>query len=90
MFLKFLQILQESLFNKVAVLRASNFIKKASDTSAFSVRFAKFLNTTILKNICERLLPNLFKNELQHSCFPVNLVNNSITTILRALTNGWF
>ena len=55
MFLKISQISQESLFNKVAALRVCNFIKKASDTSAF-------LRTTILKNICERLLLNLFKN----------------------------
>ena len=35
MFLKILQISQESLFIKVAALRACNFIKKASDTGAF-------------------------------------------------------
>ena len=34
-FLKIFQISQESLFNKAAVLRTCNFIKKASDTSPF-------------------------------------------------------
>ena len=34
-FLKISQVSQESLFNKVAVLSAFNFIKKDSDTGAF-------------------------------------------------------
>ena len=43
-----------------------------------------FLRTTILKNICERLLLNLFKNRLQHRCFPVNFVNYSKSSILKS------
>ena len=48
----------ESLFNKVAGLKAWNFIKNRLQHSCFPVKFAKFLRTPILKNICERLLLN--------------------------------
>ena len=48
----------ESAFNKDAVLRPCNFIKEDSDTSV-SEKFANFLKTIILKNICERLLLNI-------------------------------
>ena len=46
----------KSLFNKVAGPEACNFIKKKLQHRCFSVKFAKFLRTPILKNICERLL----------------------------------
>ena len=46
----------ESRFNKVADLKARNFIKKRLQHSCFSVNIAKFLGTTILKSICEWLL----------------------------------
>ena len=39
MFLKVSQVSQESIFNKVAVLRACNFTKKDSDTGALIVLF---------------------------------------------------
>ena len=61
-FLKMSQILQEktpvleSLLNKVACLQAWNFIKKGLQHWCFHVKFAKFLRTPILKNICQRLL----------------------------------
>ena len=45
-----------SLFNKFAVLQACNFIKQRPQHRCFPVRFAKFLRTPILKNICKRLL----------------------------------
>ena len=44
----------ESLFNKVAGLRACNFIKKRLQHRCFPVKFANLLRTLILKNICER------------------------------------
>ena len=47
----------ESLFNKVAGLRACCFIKKRLQHICLSVKFAKFLRTPVLKNSCERLLP---------------------------------
>ena len=46
----------ESLFNKVPGLRTCNFIKKRLQHWCFHVKFAKFLRTSILKNIFERLL----------------------------------
>ena len=46
----------ESLFNKVAILKANDFIKKRLKHKCFPVNIAKFLRTLILKNICERLL----------------------------------
>ena len=45
-----------SLFNKVAGLRACNFIKKRFQHRCFPVNIAKFLRTPISKNFCERLL----------------------------------
>ena len=46
----------ESLFNKVEGLQARNFIKKRLQHNCFLENNAKFLKTTILKSICERLL----------------------------------
>ena len=55
----------ESLLNKVPGLKACNFIEKKLQHRCFPMKFAKFLRTTILKNICERLLfllhANLYK-----------------------------
>ena len=48
----------ESLFNKVADLKACKFIKNRLQHRCFPVKFAKFLRTPILKNIYERLLVN--------------------------------
>ena len=81
-FLKISQISEESLFNKVAVLRACSFIKKSLRHRCFPVKFAKFLRTTILKNIW--LLLNSFKNRLQHRCFPGNFVNYSRISTLKS------
>ena len=48
-----------SLFNKVANVKACNFIKEILQHMCFSVSIAKSLRTLILKNICERLLLNV-------------------------------
>ena len=48
----------ESLFNKVAGLKACNFIKNRLQRRCFPAKLAKFLRTIVLKNICERLLLN--------------------------------
>ena len=50
----------ESPFNKAVVLRTCNFIKKILQHRCFPMEFAKILKKSILKNICERLLLNLF------------------------------
>ena len=44
----------ESLFNKVEP-KVYNFIKRRLQYSCFHVKFAKFLRTLILKNICVQL-----------------------------------
>ena len=44
-----------SLFNNAAGLQAWDFIKKILQHWCFPTKFAKFLRTPILKNICERL-----------------------------------
>ena len=49
----------ESLFNKVAVLRACNFVKEDSN----------FLKTIILKNIFERLFLNIIKKDSNTGVF---------------------
>ena len=46
----------ESLFNKVAGLRPPALLKKRHQHSSFPMNFSKFFRTSILKNICERLL----------------------------------
>ena len=46
----------ESLFDKVEGLQPCNFFKKRLQHRCFPVKFAKFLRTPILKNICKRPL----------------------------------
>ena len=45
----------ESIFNNISGLQSCNFIKKRLQHRCFPIKFAKFLRTPILKNICERL-----------------------------------
>ena len=60
----------EFRFNKSAVLRACNFVKKNNDTGrCFSGTFAEFIRTTILKNICERLPLNFIQEETPTKVF---------------------
>ena len=49
----------QSLFNKVAELRAFSFIKKKFQRSCFTMKFAKFLGPPTFENICEQLLLDL-------------------------------
>ena len=58
----------ESLFNSVGGLQVCNFTKKILQHLCFPMKFAKFLRTPVLKNICERLL--LFVS-------PQNTITNS-------------
>ena len=53
----------EAIINKGAGLQASNFIKQRLQHSYFPVKFAKFLRTPILKNICERILLQFFSHD---------------------------
>ena len=58
----------QSLFNKVAAIQACNFIKKRLQRRYFAVNITKFLRTSTLKNICERLfLHNKFRR-LSSAC----------------------
>ena len=66
--------LLESLFNKVSVLRAYNFIKKRLQHKCFSVKIGKFLTAPILENICKRLLMG-------------NILQNYIFFVRKILTN---
>ena len=58
----------DSLFNKVAGLQLSNFIKGRLQHRCFPANKAKFLRTPILKNICEwpLLLIVIFSQENNH------------------------
>ena len=49
-----------SCFNKNAGLQVCNFIKTRLQHSCFLDNAVKFLNTGILKNVCERLLLRVF------------------------------
>ena len=46
--------------------RPASFLKKEIPTQVFPVDIAKFLRLPILKNICERLLPDYFNGSLTH------------------------
>ena len=47
-----------------------NFIKKRLQPRCFPVKFSKFLRTTILRNICERLLLSFLEfKQLNHNVF---------------------
>ena len=46
----------ESLFNKAAGLQVCNFIKKWLQHRCFPKKFANFLRTPVLKNICEQVI----------------------------------
>ena len=59
----------ESVFNKVADVRARNFITMKLQHRCFPVKFAKLLRIPILKNICERLLLYLHYNSHDHFHF---------------------
>ena len=63
----------ESLFDKVAALQPSNFIKERLQHRCFPVNIAKFLTTPILKNICELLLLLIVifsrENKYMQPCF---------------------
>ena len=56
----------ESLFKKVAGLKARNFIKKRHQHRCFPVNIAEFLRVPIPKNICERLLFDCFNGSMLH------------------------
>ena len=51
----------QSLFNKDAGVKAWNCIKKRLQHSCFTVNIPKLIRVSILKNICEQLLLNLYK-----------------------------
>ena len=80
----------ESLFNKAAVPRTCNFIKEDSDTGAslwnlqiFRIyKFSEQLFWRTSMNVC---FWTLFKERLQHRCFPVNFVNYSRRPILKSI-----
>ena len=56
----------ESLFKKVAGLKACNFIKKRPEHRCFPVNIAKFLILLNSKNNCERLLFDFYNGSLLH------------------------
>ena len=58
--------MSESVFNKVAGLRACNFVKKKFQHRYFPVKFAKFLRTPILNNIWGQLLLYFHYNPHHH------------------------
>ena len=69
-------------------LQASNFTKKRLQQRSFSVNFAKFLRTPILKNICERLLL-LTERIISHSSkHHLSKLNNSFYFFLKKGSPG--
>ena len=79
----------ESLFNKVAVLRACNFIKEGSDT-ILSCEICKLSKNNYFEEHLWMSSSKL-KKRLQRRFFPVHFVNYSRTPIIcRGFMNGWF
>ena len=56
----------ESLFKKVAGLKARNFIKKRPQNRYFPANIAKFSRLPISRNICEQLLFDCFNGSMLH------------------------
>ena len=82
-FLKISQYSQENtvlefLFNKVAGLQGCNFIEKKFHHRCFQVRFAKFLKTPILKNICKQLLLTMLAHSTQSSQCGPNMADTAL------------
>ena len=57
------KLVLESLFNKFAGLQAGNFTAKRLQHRCFPVSIPKFWKTSILKDICERLLLNFIDSK---------------------------
>ena len=73
----------EFLFNKIASVQGCNFFKKKLHHRCFKVKFAKFLRTLILKNICKGLLLTMLAHSPQSSqCCP----NTAETTLHKNFT----
>ena len=66
----------ESLFNKIAGLKACNFIKKRLQHKGFPMNFRKFTKTPILENTSDGCCLKESVKELtsQKSCRPVILI----------------
>ena len=78
----------ESLFNKVASLKACNFIKKIlQHNRCFAVKFAKFLLTPIFKSIYERLL--LFLYYIFMGLTIVKVKSSRPEVFLKISQNSW-
>ena len=62
----------ESLLIKLQAFRRVTLLKKDSSAACFTLNFAKFLKTLILKNICEELLLHLkYYNPANNTAEPV-------------------
>ena len=76
-----------SLFNKVSGFQGCNVIKKRLQNRCFPVNIANFLRTTILKNICERLL--LYLTDISEQLvFRKAIFQNSLSSIF--ISNFYF
>ena len=53
------------IIGKMRKLQACNFIKKRLEHKCFPEKFAKYLRTPILKNICKRLLLQIEINSIK-------------------------
>ena len=82
----------EPIFNKVAGLKTCEFIEKRLQYRSFPIKFWKFLRTSFLKNICERLLPTrwisiYYINQLRLFYLSVLNTLNKITWLVEE--NAW-
>ena len=73
----------ESFLNKAAGSQACSFIKKRLQHRCFPVKLAKFLRTSIVKTVCELLVPKI--STLQKKLF-IDLFYKIMTFIIIAIT----
>ena len=73
-------------------LQKCNFIKNRIQHKCFLVKFAKFLGTSILKNICERLLPCVklyFRPGSQPEALTITKLQHFMNSILTLKAVAW-
>ena len=66
----------------LGTLQACNFIKKRLQYRSFPVNFAKLLRTSILKNICQRLLLNADSSLSCHKGTKYSRMDQNFTNFL--------
>ena len=77
--------------NQVADLQSASFLQKRFQHKCFPVKFAKLLRTPILKNICKRLLLEVFYKKAVLKNFAIFTGRKQLViSFLRERCSWWF